>query len=95
LPESEELRPELVEHALSRLAQANPRFREKLLRACVAAVEHDGKITIAESELLHAFAQSLDCPAPFPNAFFARVAPIIYALPPVCNSSSPLSGSSS
>ena len=63
-PERKELRPEFVENALSRLAGANPRFRQKLLQACVAAVEHDGKITATESELLRAFAQSLDCPVP-------------------------------
>ncbi|MDR1890536.1 MAG: M48 family metallopeptidase [Zoogloeaceae bacterium] len=63
-PARKDLRPEQIETALSRLAPANPRFREKLLHACVAAVEHDGKITVAESELLRAFAQSLDCPVP-------------------------------
>jgi Zn-dependent protease with chaperone function len=74
-PARKELRLEQVEHALSRLAQANPRFREKLLQACVAAVEHDGKITPAESELLRAFAQSLDCPIPpSPPSFLASAA---------------------
>ncbi|GHT94386.1 Zn-dependent protease [Betaproteobacteria bacterium] len=63
-PTRNALKPELVENALARLSQANPRFRQKLLQACVAAVEHDGKITVTESELLRAFAQSLDCPVP-------------------------------
>ncbi|MDR0735666.1 MAG: M48 family metallopeptidase [Zoogloeaceae bacterium] len=58
------LRPEAIDGALDHLAQSAPRFRQKFLAACVAAVRHDGKITVAESELLRAFAQSLDCPAP-------------------------------
>ena len=63
-PARKDLQPERVERAISRLAGANPRFRQKLLQACVAIVEHDGKITVTESELLRAFAQSLDCPVP-------------------------------
>ncbi|MDR1888783.1 MAG: M48 family metalloprotease [Zoogloeaceae bacterium] len=63
-PEKSALSPKAIEAALDHLAHATPRFREKLLTACVAAVEHDGKITVAESELVRAFAQSLDCPAP-------------------------------
>ncbi|MDR1888323.1 MAG: M48 family metallopeptidase [Zoogloeaceae bacterium] len=63
-PEKAKLRPKAIEAALEHLAHAAPHFREKLLNACVAAVAHDGKITVAESELVRAFAQSLDCPAP-------------------------------
>ncbi|MDR2112838.1 MAG: M48 family metallopeptidase [Candidatus Accumulibacter sp.] len=63
-PEPEIPRPKIVEAALDHLARAAPRFREKLLAACVAAIEHDGKITVAETELLRALAQSLDCPVP-------------------------------
>ncbi|MDR3157716.1 MAG: M48 family metalloprotease [Zoogloeaceae bacterium] len=63
-PEKSTLSPEAIDAALDRLAQAMPRFRQNFLAACVAAVRHDGKITVAESELLRAFAQSLDCPAP-------------------------------
>ncbi|MDR1349348.1 MAG: M48 family metalloprotease, partial [Zoogloeaceae bacterium] len=63
-PEKSDLRPEAVDAALDRLAQATPRFRQHFLAACAATVRHDGKITVAESELLRAFAQSLDCPAP-------------------------------
>ncbi|MDR3352765.1 MAG: M48 family metallopeptidase [Zoogloeaceae bacterium] len=57
-------RMDAIEAALAHLANTAPRFREKLLHACIAAIKHDGKITVAESELLRAFAQSLDCPAP-------------------------------
>ncbi|MDR2366477.1 MAG: M48 family metallopeptidase [Zoogloeaceae bacterium] len=63
-PESGALKAEAIDAALDRIAQAVPRFRQRFLAACVAAVRHDGKITVAESELLRAFAQSLDCPAP-------------------------------
>ncbi|MDR3323059.1 MAG: hypothetical protein LBS89_02510, partial [Zoogloeaceae bacterium] len=63
-PDKKDLTPEAIETALDHLAQAAPRFREKILAACRAAVEHDGKITVEEAELLRAVAQSLDCPAP-------------------------------
>jgi Zn-dependent protease with chaperone function len=63
-PDRKTVRPKAVDAALEDLARAAPRFREKLLAACVAVAEHDGKITLAEAELLRAFAQSLDCPAP-------------------------------
>jgi hypothetical protein len=46
------------------LAQAAPLYRKKFLEACAVAAQHDGKITPVENELLRAFAQALDCPAP-------------------------------
>ena len=46
------------------LALAAPSYRKKFLEACAVAAQHDGKITPVENELLRAFAQSLDCPAP-------------------------------
>jgi hypothetical protein len=64
LPDKNTVSPKAVDAALEHLAHTAPRFREKLLAACVATAEHDGKITTAESELLRALAQSLDCPAP-------------------------------
>jgi hypothetical protein len=64
LPDKKTLRPETITDALNHLTQASRPFREKFLNACVAAIEHDGKVTLAESELLRAFAQSLDCPVP-------------------------------
>ncbi|MDR0674133.1 MAG: M48 family metallopeptidase [Zoogloeaceae bacterium] len=63
-PEKSALRPETIDLALDHIAQAAPRFRQNFLAACDVAARHDGKITVAESELLRAFAQSLDCPAP-------------------------------
>jgi len=53
-----------ISEALSHLALAAPPYRKKLLHACEVAVRYDDKITLVEKELLAAFAQSLDCPAP-------------------------------
>jgi uncharacterized membrane protein YebE (DUF533 family) len=61
LPEKQALHPQAIEAALSHLGQAGHPFRVRCLQACIAAVEHDGKITATESEMLHAFVQSLDC----------------------------------
>ncbi|MCL2075644.1 MAG: hypothetical protein FWH15_04250 [Betaproteobacteria bacterium] len=64
LPAKNELSLNKISEALSHLALAVPMYRKKLLDACAVAVQHDGKITLVENELLRAFAQSLDCPAP-------------------------------
>ncbi|MCL2022000.1 MAG: M48 family metalloprotease [Betaproteobacteria bacterium] len=64
LPAKNELSLNKISEALSHLALAAPPYRKKLLEACTIAVQHDGKITPVENELLRAFAQSLDCPAP-------------------------------
>ena len=53
-----------VSQALAHLALTAPPYRKKLLEACAVAIRYDGKITPVENELLRAFAQSLDCPAP-------------------------------
>ncbi|MDR1648590.1 MAG: M48 family metallopeptidase [Zoogloeaceae bacterium] len=63
-PDKKAVRPNVVDAALEHLAHTAPHFRKNLLAACVAVTEHDGKITVAEFELLRALAQSLDCPAP-------------------------------
>jgi hypothetical protein len=62
LPEKQALHPKAIEAALSHLGQAGHPFRVRCLQACIAAVGHDGQITTTESEMLRAFAQSLDCP---------------------------------
>ena len=64
LPAKAELFLPRISEALSHLALAAPPYRRKLLSACEVAIRHDGKITPVENELLRAFAQSLDCPAP-------------------------------
>jgi Zn-dependent protease with chaperone function len=53
-----------LEGALSRLGATAPRLRGEILAACVAAVASDGKVTVAEGELLRAISESLGCPMP-------------------------------
>jgi Zn-dependent protease with chaperone function len=63
-PEKITLSLTVISQALAHLALATPPYRKKLLHACTTAICFDGKITPVENELLRAFAQSLDCPAP-------------------------------
>lgn len=53
-----------LDAALDGLAAASPRDRERVLRAAVAAVGHDRRVTRREAELLRAVADALDCPVP-------------------------------
>ena len=53
-----------ISEALSHLALAAPPYRKKFLLSCEIAVRHDNEIAPVENELLRAFAQNLDCPAP-------------------------------
>ncbi|HSL81618.1 MAG TPA: hypothetical protein VLF66_02505, partial [Thermoanaerobaculia bacterium] len=53
-----------LDRGLERMALAAPRLKERLVRAAVAAVVHDRKITAAEGELLRAVADGLECPVP-------------------------------
>ena len=63
-PDRKDFSLKTVSKAFGHLALATPPYRKKILEACAVAAEHDGKITPVENELLRAFAQSLDCPAP-------------------------------
>jgi len=63
-PEKIALSLTAISQALAHLALTTPLYRKKLLSACAVAIHHDRKITPVENELLRAFAQSLDCPAP-------------------------------
>jgi hypothetical protein len=63
-PDKKDFSLKTVSKAFSHLALTVPPYRKKILEACAVAVQHDGKITPVENELLRAFAQSLDCPAP-------------------------------
>ncbi|MDR2014509.1 MAG: M48 family metallopeptidase [Azoarcus sp.] len=63
-PEKTTLSLTVISQALAHLALATPPYRKKLLHACMTAICFDGKITPVENELLRAFAQNLDCPAP-------------------------------
>ncbi|MDR1849626.1 MAG: hypothetical protein LBQ75_06275, partial [Zoogloeaceae bacterium] len=63
-PDKKDFSLKTVSKAFSHLALTVPPYRKKILEACAVAAQHDGKITPVENELLRAFAQSLDCPAP-------------------------------
>jgi hypothetical protein len=53
-----------LDRALDRLVETAPRLRGEILGACVAAVATDGKVTIAEGEMLRAISDALGCPMP-------------------------------
>ena len=53
-----------LEAALRRLAQLRPLQKPQLLKAMVRCGEYDGRISVAEAELLRAVADILDCPMP-------------------------------
>jgi len=53
-----------LERSLDRLAASAPEVRSRVLDACAATIASDGRVTIAEGELLRAIADSLDCPIP-------------------------------
>jgi len=63
-PDRQDFSLKTVSLAFQHLALAAPPYRKKILEACAVAAAHDGKIMPVENELLRAFAQSLDCPAP-------------------------------
>ncbi len=63
LPKSE-LNMTRLDGAIDRLARLQPLVKPQLLKACVAVVVADGRITPQESELVRAFAAALDCPLP-------------------------------
>jgi Zn-dependent protease with chaperone function len=50
--------------ALGKLAGLKPLAKPRLLKACVASIVHDQKISAVELELLRAFSDALDCPMP-------------------------------
>jgi hypothetical protein len=63
LPKSE-LNLSKLNSAIDRLAQLKPLAKPQLLKACVAVVMADDKVTAKEAELVRAFAATLDCPLP-------------------------------
>lgn len=54
--------------ALEKLEKLKPLAKSRLLKACVASIGHDQKVSAVEVELLHAFAGVLDCPMPSATA---------------------------
>ena len=50
--------------ALGKLAELKPLAKPRLLKACVASIVRDQRVSPVEVELLRAFAGALDCPIP-------------------------------
>jgi Zn-dependent protease with chaperone function len=50
--------------ALEKLARLKPLAKSRLLKACVASIVHDQRVSPVEVELLRAFSDVLDCPMP-------------------------------
>jgi len=53
-----------IDSALDTLVLLKPMPKKQLIEAAVRCISHDGKITLAEAELLRAIGDSLDCPVP-------------------------------
>ena len=53
-----------LDEALPKLDEVEPLGKELLLEGLVAAVSHDGRICVAEAELLRAICATLRCPLP-------------------------------
>ncbi len=53
-----------LDRALHRLAQAYPLLKPRILKACIAAIRADERITEQESLMLQIVATAIDCPAP-------------------------------
>ena len=54
----------MLNQALDELAHLKPLEKPQLLKACAACIIADQMVTIAESELFRAIADTLDCPMP-------------------------------
>jgi len=50
--------------ALEKLDKVSPKLKKELMRACIASVAHDGKVTVSEGELLRTIADALSLPMP-------------------------------
>jgi Zn-dependent protease with chaperone function len=59
-----EIRLSGVDAALEKLAGLKPLAKPRLLKACVASIVHDQRVSPVEVELLRAFSDVLDCPMP-------------------------------
>jgi len=53
-----------IDEVLTRLAQASPSIKERVLHACAYAAAADNVIQAEEAELLRAIAERLACPIP-------------------------------
>ncbi len=64
LQEATAFEPRQLDAALQRLNRLWPLQKPRLLKAMALCVAHDGRIAVAEAELMRAVADSLDCPLP-------------------------------
>lgn len=55
---------EMLDNVLDFISGADPGLKEKILKACIACIDADGKITLEEAELIRAISDALDCPMP-------------------------------
>lgn len=53
-----------LDHALVRLRELDPLAKQTLIEALVHTLEHDGRVTVVEAELLRAICLALRCPLP-------------------------------
>lgn len=60
----EQIRIADLDLALAKLEKLKPQVKSRLLKACVAGIARDQKVTEIELELFRAFAGALDCPTP-------------------------------
>lgn len=58
------LGPAVLHDALTDLAGLSPLLKKPLLDACIDCISHDGRLQVAEVELVRAIGEALDCPVP-------------------------------
>lgn len=63
LPEAK-INLQTLNTAIDKLALLNPLIKPQFLKACVACITADGKVSATERELLRAIANTIDCPMP-------------------------------
>ncbi|MDP1635272.1 MAG: M48 family metallopeptidase [Gallionellaceae bacterium] len=60
----EELKLEVLDVAVDKLAELKPLLKPRIIKACAATIMHDGQATIRGHELLRTIASCLDTPMP-------------------------------
>jgi uncharacterized tellurite resistance protein B-like protein len=55
---------DVLDRALSSLAEAAPRLKKQLLGACASVITADNQVTAREAEILRAISDTLGCPMP-------------------------------
>jgi Zn-dependent protease with chaperone function len=64
IPPREAMNLRALDMALSKIALASPAIKQRVLAGCTACIAADGRMTVAEGELLRVIADALDCPMP-------------------------------